>query len=206
MPHLSFLSAPLPPLRPLLTLWLVPFPQIILSRTDLGLLASRPRSLSLPVTAPHPTLSTIPILLSDPQVHPSYLWSTQSYIAPQLLDLTFMLHRTFSPSSGSANNLQSRPPFCLWPPIHRPYTQALLSGIPHSCQRSLVTADHPVGDPPSTACLYQDCGGYLLLMGGVDGKGELRLQYPPQRGQWHQVLWHFSLHLPHCQFHQEKPL
>ena len=48
------------------------------------------------------------------------------------------------------------PPFCLWPLIHSPYTQALLSGLSHSCNRSLVTADYPGGDPPSTACIYQD--------------------------------------------------
>ena len=64
----------------------------------------------------------------------------------------------------------SPPPLYLWSHGHSPYSQDILSGLPHIFQRSLVASEHPGGYPPGTLCLYQDCVGYFLLSIGVGGK------------------------------------
>ena len=78
------------PTAPLRTLLIIPFPHLLLSCPDFGLPAPRPRFLPLPVTALCPTISTTPILLSDPPVRPSCLQVSWSQIAPQSLGLPFL--------------------------------------------------------------------------------------------------------------------
>ena len=107
----------------------------MLSRPDLGLPAPQTWSLPLPVTAPHPTLPTIPIPPSDPPVWLFRLQSIYSHIFWSLL-IPFLLHHTLTPSSVHFNLLHSHPP--LLPMATRPQPSSVISPPRASLQLSEI--------------------------------------------------------------------